>query len=404
MKLGVLYISYDGMLEPLGQSQVLAYLKPLAQGRRIHLISFEKKDDWTISTDLERLKAEINSARIIWHPLRYHKRPSAAATAWDILCGIRLGLWLVLRHRLHVVHARSYVASVMALSIKLLTGVKYIFDMRGFWADERVDGGLWIPGGKLYRVAKFFEKHFFLNSDHVVSLTQAAVKEIQGFDYLKDSSPPVSVITTCVDLNRFKSLPHNYAKRRFVLGYVGSAGTWYLFDEVVKCFTQLLLINPDAYFLIVNRGQHDYISDILLSAGISADKFELTSSSHNEMPKLIARMHAGIFFYKTSFSRTACAPTRLGEFLACGKPCLSNAGVGDMAEVLEGYDVGIAMNSFDDATIKVALKRLIALSANLAVQSRCVEAAAKHFSLVNGVNTYGAIYDQFKIELMEKRI
>lgn len=33
MMIGVLYISYDGMLEPLGQSQVLAYLKPFRDGR-----------------------------------------------------------------------------------------------------------------------------------------------------------------------------------------------------------------------------------------------------------------------------------------------------------------------------------------------------------------------------------
>ena len=35
----VLYISYDGMLEPLGESQVLAYLKRLVADRPIHLIS-----------------------------------------------------------------------------------------------------------------------------------------------------------------------------------------------------------------------------------------------------------------------------------------------------------------------------------------------------------------------------
>ena len=34
------------MLEPLGQSQVLAYLERLAPDRRIHLISFEKPADW----------------------------------------------------------------------------------------------------------------------------------------------------------------------------------------------------------------------------------------------------------------------------------------------------------------------------------------------------------------------
>jgi hypothetical protein len=44
---------------------------------------------------------------IIWHPLRYHKRPPALATLWDIACGITMDLWLVLRHRLDIVHARE---------------------------------------------------------------------------------------------------------------------------------------------------------------------------------------------------------------------------------------------------------------------------------------------------------
>ena len=45
MKPSVLYITYDGLMEPLGQSQVLAYLERLAPGRRIHLLSCEKTDD-----------------------------------------------------------------------------------------------------------------------------------------------------------------------------------------------------------------------------------------------------------------------------------------------------------------------------------------------------------------------
>ena len=160
MTQGVLYISYDGMLEPLGQSQVLAYLNRLATGRRIHLISFEKPEDWANIAERERIAQGIAGAGIVWHPLRYHKRPTAVATAWDIFCGIALGLWLVLRHRLGIVHARSYVSSVMALTIKRITGVKYLFDMRGFWADERIDGNLWPRTGRMYRVAKGFERRF----------------------------------------------------------------------------------------------------------------------------------------------------------------------------------------------------------------------------------------------------
>ena len=41
----VLYISYDGMTDPLGQSQVLPYLSGLSkEGFKFHLISFEKEE------------------------------------------------------------------------------------------------------------------------------------------------------------------------------------------------------------------------------------------------------------------------------------------------------------------------------------------------------------------------
>ena len=42
-KHAILYISYDGMLEPLGQSQVIPYLGMLSKKYKIFLISFEKK-------------------------------------------------------------------------------------------------------------------------------------------------------------------------------------------------------------------------------------------------------------------------------------------------------------------------------------------------------------------------
>ena len=391
---GVLYISYDGMLEPLGQSQVLAYLKRLAADRPIHLISFEKADDWANVAERERLARDISASGIVWHPLRYHKRPTAVATAWDIASGMRLGLWLVLRHRLRIVHARSYVSSVMALGIKRIKGLRYLFDMRGFWADERVDGNLWPRTGRMYRVSKGFERRFLLAADHVVSLTHAAVTEMQRFPYLQGRMPPVTVIPTCADLTRFKPLPRTQERAGFVLGYVGSAGTWYLFDEVVACFAELLRLRPDARFLIVNRGEHAYIRERLAAAGVPAESVELTTATHAEVPQQIARMDAGIFFIRQVFSKQASAPPKLAELLGCGVPCLGNAGVGDMAEVLEGERVGVALKSFDEAALAKGLQDLLQLAADPATRARCVEAAQKHFSLDEGVRRYAAVYGQ----------
>ena len=44
----VLFISYNGMLEPLGQTQVLPYLRELAKrGVKFTLLSFEKSKAFT---------------------------------------------------------------------------------------------------------------------------------------------------------------------------------------------------------------------------------------------------------------------------------------------------------------------------------------------------------------------
>ena len=392
MTIGILYISYDGMLEPLGQSQVLAYLKRLASGRRIHLISFEKLEDWVHEVDRVRVAQDIASAGIVWHPLRYHKRPSAIATAWDITCGIAVGLWLLVRYHLRIVHARSYVPSVMALFLKRLTGVRYVFDMRGFWADERVDGGLWPRDGRMFRVTKWFERRFLLAADHVVSLTHAAVREMEKFPYLKDAMPLVTVIPTCADLSRFRIQAKPESDHGFVLGYVGSAGTWYQFDAVVACFNALLKQRPHARLLIINRNEHGYIKEQLNAGGVPLDKVEIRAASHAEVPVQMARMDAGVFFIKPLFSKQASAPTKLGEFLGCGIPCLANRGVGDMAEILEGEGVGIALDDFSPESLRVGVERLLELVTVPDIPQRCNAVAEQYFSLESGVAKYADIY------------
>lgn len=381
------------MLEPLGQSQVLAYLKQLAIERRIHLISFEKSVDWGNLAERKRITQDMVSAGIAWHPLKYHKSPTAFATTFDIAVGIALGIWLVLRHRLAIVHARSYVASVVALTLKRLTGVKYVFDMRGFWADERVDGNLWPRTGRMYRVAKWFEKRFLLSADHVVSLTHAAVKEMQRFPYLQGQMPPFTVIPTCADLARFAPM-QRVRPAGFVLGYVGSAGTWYEFDATVACFAELLRLKPDAHILIVNRNEHDYIRERLVAGGVPLAAVELRAASHSEVPLLLARMHASIFFIKPVFSKQASAPTKLAELLGCGIPCLANRGVGDMAEIIEGEEVGVAINNFSLIALRSGLIQLLELTNTQGIQQRCIAAAHKHFSLDEGVKRYSQVYSQ----------
>ena len=177
------------------------------------------------------------------------------------------------------------------------------------------------------------------------------------------------------------------------MGYVGSAGTWYLFDAVARAMRLLLDLRPDARFLLINRGEHAYIAEHLKAAGVPEDRIEIRAADHSQVAAQMARMDAGIFFYRPSYSRAACAPTKLGEFLGCGIPCLSNRGVGDMAGILEGERVGAAVAAFEDADLRAGLRHLLDLCADPGTPARCVDAAQRHFSLEQGVDRYREVYD-----------
>lgn len=389
---GVLYISYDGMLEPLGQSQVVTYLERLSGDARIHIISFEKPDDWADLPRRAKLRERLDRAGLTWHPLTYHKRPTVPATLFDLAQGFLTGLWLILRHRLGIVHARSYVPALIGWLLRLLTGVKLIFDMRGFWADERVDGGIWPAGGRLYRTVKRIEKLLLTGADHIVTLTHASKLIIEGLPFMAGRAhAPVTVIPTCADLDRFAPCSGRRPEP-FTLGYVGSIGTWYLFDEVLACFAQIRESRPGARLLVVNRGEQQLVRDSAARMGIPADAITLTAADHAEVPAMIRQMSAGAAIIRPVFSKLASAPTKLAEYLGCGVPCLGNTGVGDMEQMLEGEGGGVALRAFTDQERKSAVTRLLALCDDAATPARCREVALRHFSVEEGAARYRAIW------------
>jgi len=390
-----MYITYDGLLEPLGQSQVLAYLEILASHYRIHLISFEKARDFRDRRKVEALRERIDAAGIRWTSLTYHKSPSTLATAWDIVAGGTVALSLAVRHKIQIIHVRSYVPALMALAARRLANAKLLFDIRGFWVDERVDGGLWPRNGWLYRIAKRVEKTLFRSADHIVTLTRASAREIETFPYLSGRVTPISVIPTCADLSRFCIGSPN-SDDAFVLGYVGSVGSWYLFDETLRFLKALREVIPNARMLIVNRSEHEQIRNSIARAGVVPSLVDIQAADHADVARLIRRMSAGAALIKPVYSKLASAPTKLAEYLGCGVPCLGNTGVGDMQEILQGEGVGVVLSDFSDQSLVDGAKELVRLVQHPGTARRCRETAIRLFSLKSGAAQYKEIYESLK--------
>ena len=389
----ILYISYDGVLEPLGQSQIVAYLEKLSNANEISLISFEKPSDLEVYIDYTKMRTRLHSAGITWTALKYHKTPSVISTALDLVIGIVFALYVSSKRRPQIVHARSYIPALISLIIKPLTGARLVFDMRGFWADERIDGALWPNGGILYKLTKWFEKRFFLASDHLVTLTNASLGPISAIDSGRQRRLPISVIPTCVDLDRFTPLQIKRRGERFTLGYVGSVGTWYLLDEMLTVFKVLQGRRRDAKLLFVNRSEHADVEAAAAVVGIDLSRIEIISAAFSDIPSLISRMDAGLMLIKPCFSKIASAPTKLAEYLACGVPCFGNVGVGDVEYILELNRVGVALRSFDQSAIDAAVERMLLLVDDPQISLRCRATAEKFFSLDDGAKKYAQIYE-----------
>lgn len=389
----VLYVSYTGLLDPLGQSQVLQYVLGLAREHNITLLTFEKPNALANTAEISALTEKCQSAGIDWHRLTYHNRPGIPATVYDIIQGMSKATRLARAAKVEVVHTRSYIAGMIGLAVKRRTGARFIFDMRGFWPDERVDGGIWKRDWVRYRAFKRVERRLFLGADHVVSLTRAGAREIEKFDYLHGRMPRISVIPTCTNLELFH--PVDTPEREpenLILGYVGSAGSWYMFAEVARAVRILFEMRPDARFLVINKGDHDAIREWLLEARVDLERVEIRSATYAQVSQQIARMDAGIFFIKPVWSKRASSPTRLGEFLACGKPVLANGGVGDVEETIINTNTGVAIKAFDDQTLRDALIKLISRVDEPGISARCLQAAEEHFALAAGVVEYSLIY------------
>src|SRR5262249_21399333 len=147
----------------------------------------------------------LASRGIRWIALRYHKTPTVPATAWDIVRGSLTAAWLAWKARVRVIHCRSYVAGLMGLVARAVSGARFIFDMRGFWPEERVEGGLWRQDSAVFRLAKLAEGALLHAADAVIVLTERARIILTSGAYRAALSPQVRVVVIpcCVDLDRF---------------------------------------------------------------------------------------------------------------------------------------------------------------------------------------------------------
>lgn len=406
--INTLYISYDGMTDPLGQSQVLPYLCGLsAQGYTVSLISAEKPVQFqSLNTTIERICRENG---ITWYPIHYTKNPPVLGTLSDIRKISKKAEELHKTKSFQLVHCRSYIPAIVGLALKRKYNIPLLFDMRGFWVDEKIDGKIWNIRNPLYKTIfnymKQKEKLFFREADTIVSLTKTAIPiihRIMGPAFLKKH---IEVIPCCVDTSHFNPEKIETADverwktqldindNDFILTYLGSLSTWYLPEDMLLFFKSFQQHLPNAKFLIITTEDSGYFIKKASEMGIKEKAIIFTSSSRKDLPSLLSLCKASVFFIKPAFSKIASSPTKLGELMSMGIPVICNTGIGDTDEIISASGCGVICYSLNETGFnEAALKFLQMMTAKSKEQIRME--AKKYFSLENGVKKYIEIYQQ----------
>lgn len=388
----VLYLTRNGLLEPLGQSQVLAYLRGLARSFPVTLISFEKPDDLADAAAMARARADCERHGIRWLPQRFRHATNPAAPALGTAQMFRVALGEIRAGEVGLVHARSYLPAWVALWLKRVTGTPFIFDMRALWPEELVGAGRVRQGSMTDRVLRGIERACLGEAAGIVSLTHAAVDHLHRIYPRELERQEIVVIPTCADLDRF--VPGEWAPAPDRI--YGCAGTvvsgWFRLDWLGALFRAAARRDGAARFEIITRDDAGLVRAAIGGGEELQRRLAVYPLAPAQMPEAVRRHSVSAMFFTQGLAKLGSSPTRMGEVLGSGVPVIANDAVGDVGRIVRERSVGVLMDDGSDAAAERALDALDHLLACPETPARCRSAAEDIFSLEAGTRAYRALY------------
>ena len=397
-----LYLTRNGLLEPLGQSQVFSYLRGLSRDHAITLITFEKPDDWADERRMAQARDECEAHGIRWVPQTFRARPKLIAPALSLLRMTWLAWRMARRGEAELIHARSYLPAGVAWAVWKLTRTPFIFDMRALWPEEMITAGRLRRGSILHRAISRLERFCLRDAAAVVSLTEAAVEHLKATYPSELAAQRIRVIPTCADLDRFT--PTGASGDGEVHGCVGTVTSgWFRIDWLAAYFRAVARADAEARFEVVTRDDPESVRAQLDPDG-TLGNLSIFGCAPENMPDAVRRQSASVMFYAGGeISELGRSPTRMAEILGCGIPVVANSGVGDVAGIVARYRVGVLVEDSSDAAMDRAVEQLSELRADPELSTRCRKAAEEVFSLEGGTEKYRALYAEILDEGADRR-
>lgn len=414
----ILYLNYTSILtQGILLSQVVIPLKILArEGYRIVLVSGERIEDLqkrkereSLHHDLEEAGVELVFFRKTLPPYLRVETPQGGSSFLRALCFLfdqarffLLAGWLILTRRCRIVHARSYVPALIGLFYKYLFGIRLIFDPRGILPEELRLARGWSKTDWRYRFWKFIERMLLKRSNAVLALSRPFKRHLKEIVDRKD----ILITPCCIEPDRFLYDPARRQAMRNSLGLgdhftlvysIGCFVPYQVFEKALGVFDILRDEKPDSRMLILTP-EAEQMRLYATKRGLNLDGVSLVRVPFSKVPDYLMACDAGLLVRHPSIVSEVASPVKFPEYLACGLPVLAYTGIGDTEFIISRFSVGECMTPDDPESIRLALRRIMALiegyGGNLREQCRSI--ALRYFSWESYLPIYRKIYDKLK--------
>lgn len=357
------YITIDSINEGVGQSQILPLIKILkSKGVNVTLISFEKNHiNKEVITTLDSLGIE-------WIYAKFSQRNVLSPVS-------RLYQLIQQIGETDIIHARGDIPAIAAL---LSRKAPVLWDMRGLWSEQRMiitDSRL---KRILFRILILFRRIILNQVDALTTLTYS----LDNYLINKYGNKPSirDTVTTVVDLDHFEV--HKNLPKKLRIVFSGSYNNYYDLN-----------LTRDFISLIRKRVEIDVVwfkPTESTRENLGLEEEIIMETTYSEMPRLLNEFSIGVAICKNlSTPNLGVMPTKIGEFLACGRPVVVNRGLGDLDTLLKEYKAGVVL---DCTNLDAAVEEVIELTQSEYVQLNCRKLAIDYFDLRKGALKYLDIY------------
>lgn len=362
----VAYLSIDSIQEGVGSSQITPLVMGLAaQGKKVCLVTFEK------TKPSQELIDHLQQSGVVWKPRVFGNTGSAGGI-------LRL---MDLQRNVpdaDVLHGRSDIPTAAAIWSRV--GSPVLWDVRSLWSDQRQLIGTAGWNRITARGARSLENVSAKHAKAMTTLTAAVVPILQT---RHRKLPEIrEVIPTCVQTSRF--MPSAMPEGEIVCLLSGTFNNYYDIDRTREI---IAAIRKDVNLKVIWARAGESPDTHL---GVGEDV--VVGATHSEMPDLVSKAHFGMAICKEDDlgSLAAAVPTKIGEFLASGRPMIVSKGIGDMDTLFRDSRAGIVVSK--DSPLEGVAAQIHALVADPDVQDRCRNLAMEHFDMEKAVSTYASVY------------